>query len=104
LGITGDRQGIDLVKAWTYAVTNNVVASSDFINEFERAVFVQHPILATLKDALYENGAMYASMSGSGSTMFGLFTDVEKAVEAQQAFAGLSTYICSPVNEPFRTA
>lgn len=104
LGITGERQGSDLINAWTYAVTNNAVAPSEFTNDFEKAVFVQHPVLATLKDALYENGAMYASMSGSGSTMFGLFTDVEKAVEAKQAFGGLSTYICSPVNESFRRA
>jgi hypothetical protein len=35
--------------------------------------------------------------------MYGFFTDVEKAVEAQQAFQGLQTYICGPVTEDFRT-
>ncbi len=104
LGITGEQPHEDLVKLWTYAIANKEVASAGFNNDFERSVFIEHPILATIKHSLYENGANYASMSGSGSTMYGLFTEVEKAVQAQQAFVGLQTYICGPVTEAFRTA
>lgn len=43
------------------------------VNEFENGVFEVHPQLAQIKSELYEMGASYASMSGSGSTMFGLF-------------------------------
>ncbi len=45
------------------------------VNDFERSVFQQHPSLAETKQELYDNGAVYAAMSGSGSTMFGLFTE-----------------------------
>lgn len=44
-------------------------------NDFENGVFELYPRLAEIKNTLYEAGALYASMSGSGSTMFGLFRD-----------------------------
>lgn len=43
-------------------------------NDFEESVFAAHPQLAEEKRALYERGAVYASMSGSGSSLFGLFS------------------------------
>lgn len=42
-------------------------------NDFETTVFRQHPELALIKQKLYERGAIYASMSGSGSAIYGLF-------------------------------
>lgn len=42
-------------------------------NDFEEAVFAQHRSVKECKEALYEAGATYASMTGSGSTVFGLF-------------------------------
>ena len=48
------------------------------VNDFERTVFSKHPELAGIKEQLYESGALYASMSGSGSSMFGLFVDEVK--------------------------
>jgi 4-diphosphocytidyl-2-C-methyl-D-erythritol kinase len=42
-------------------------------NDFESFVFAQHPMLAEIKQKLYDAGADYAAMSGSGSAMFGLF-------------------------------
>ena len=42
-------------------------------NDFEKTVFVAHPELAEIKDMLYSKGAVYAAMSGSGSTIYGLF-------------------------------
>lgn len=44
------------------------------INDFEASVFPQHPVIGEIKDELYGQGAVYASMSGSGSSVFGLFT------------------------------
>lgn len=44
-------------------------------NDFEEGVFKLYPSLALIKSKLYELGAEYASMSGSGSTMFALFAD-----------------------------
>ena len=42
-------------------------------NDFETTVFALHPKLADIKASLYREGAAYASMSGSGSAVFGLF-------------------------------
>ena len=43
------------------------------VNDFEQPVFLQHPAIREIKEKLYEQGALYASMSGSGSTVFGIF-------------------------------
>ncbi|MCO4291433.1 4-(cytidine 5'-diphospho)-2-C-methyl-D-erythritol kinase [Solitalea sp. MAHUQ-68] len=43
------------------------------INDFETTVFPKYPAIARIKEELYENGALYASMSGSGSSVFGIF-------------------------------
>ena len=43
------------------------------INDFEQTVFPLHPEIATIKKRLQDAGALYAAMSGSGSTVFGLF-------------------------------
>lgn len=43
-------------------------------NDFEKHLFLSYPILKTIKDSLYSTGASYAAMSGSGSTMFGIYT------------------------------
>jgi 4-diphosphocytidyl-2-C-methyl-D-erythritol kinase len=42
-------------------------------NGFEKPVFAQHRLLEEIKQALYNQGAVYASMSGSGSTLYGIF-------------------------------
>ena len=46
-----------------------------FVNDFEETVFPGHPVIAAIKKRLLNAGAFYASMSGSGSTVFGLFKD-----------------------------
>jgi 4-diphosphocytidyl-2-C-methyl-D-erythritol kinase len=43
-------------------------------NDFEKSVFKQFPQIEKIKDKLYSLGAEYSSMSGSGSTVFGLFS------------------------------
>lgn len=43
------------------------------VNDFERTIFPLHPSIAELKDECYRQGALYASMSGSGATVFGIF-------------------------------
>jgi 4-diphosphocytidyl-2-C-methyl-D-erythritol kinase len=45
----------------------------ELINDFEKVIFKKHREIVDIKDQLYIKGASYASMSGSGSTVFGLF-------------------------------
>lgn len=45
------------------------------VNDFEETVFAKYPELAAIKRSLYDSGAVYASMSGSGSALFALYRD-----------------------------
>lgn len=45
------------------------------VNDFEETVFAKHPELAAIKLSLYDSGAVYASMSGSGSALFAIYKD-----------------------------
>lgn len=48
---------------------------SSLKNDFEKSVFEKHPAVAALKQQLYDHGAEYAAMSGSGSAVFGIFRE-----------------------------
>ena len=43
------------------------------VNDFETTVFAKYPRLAEIKQSIYDNGAVYAAMSGSGSALFALY-------------------------------
>lgn len=62
-------------------------------NDFEPSVFASFPELAEIKSAIKNGGALYASMSGSGSSIFGIFDDVNLAEKMQGKFAKFSTYV-----------
>jgi 4-diphosphocytidyl-2-C-methyl-D-erythritol kinase len=55
----------------------------DLKNDFEKSVFKQYPAIVDIKDQLYIAGAVYASMSGSGSTVYGIFP---KQIKPQLSF------------------
>ena len=48
---------------------------NNLTNDFEIPVFEKSPIINSIKQTLYDKGAIYASMSGSGSSVFGIFND-----------------------------
>lgn len=50
-------------------------------NDFETSIVKQYPKIAKVKDDLYQNGALYASMTGSGATVYGIFEN-EKDLES----------------------
>lgn len=56
------------------------------VNDFEKIALASYPQLISLKALLYELGAEFALMSGSGSTFFAIFSDSEKAEAAQKYF------------------
>ncbi len=51
-------------------------------NDFEVSAFSLYPTLGALKQSLYKSGAIYASMSGSGSSFFGIYPSKETALQA----------------------
>ncbi|MBQ3722281.1 MAG: 4-(cytidine 5'-diphospho)-2-C-methyl-D-erythritol kinase [Bacteroidales bacterium] len=64
------REGISLRETLSRPVEQ---WRDTLVNDFETTVFAAHPELAALKQRLYDDGALYASMSGSGSALFALF-------------------------------
>lgn len=58
------RRAIQLpIQEWKYHI----------VNDFELGIFAKYPAIEKIKHLLYEEGALYASMSGSGSAVFGIF-------------------------------
>lgn len=57
------------------------------VNDFEKSIFVLHPELEEIKKRLYTEGASYAAMSGSGSSLFGLFRDGKCAARVASLFS-----------------
>ena len=78
-GITPRGNRIDLRRA----VMQPIEQWKDLIaNDFEASLFPRHPELPFIKDTLYDCGAVYASMSGSGSAMYGIFSSRSEAEQA----------------------
>lgn len=55
----------------------------DLVNDFEAPIFAMHPELAAIKQSLYDAGAVYAAMSGSGSALFGIFREQPTGLEKE---------------------
>lgn len=59
----------------------------ELVNDFEAPIFAMHPELAAIKQSLYDAGAVYAAMSGSGSALFGIFREQPTGLEKE--FGGM---------------
>lgn len=59
------------------------------INDFERVVFEKFPVIEKIKYDMFSKGAGFALMSGSGSTVYGIFSGKDKIKAAEKYFRGL---------------
>lgn len=64
-------------------------------NDFEETIFQRHPLLAEIRKKFYDSGAVYASMSGSGSAVYGIFNS---EVDLKERFSGM-THWSGTLNE-----
>lgn len=72
--IPRDKNGLIDQPALDILLQRPVTEWKDVIvNDFEASVFKAHPEIAAIKQSLYDSGAVYASMSGSGSALFGIY-------------------------------
>lgn len=71
-GITTEQPEGSLPKELTI---EGLMHNPAYVNDFEPAVFEVHPLLGQIKKRLQDAGAFYTAMSGSGSTVYGLFQD-----------------------------
>jgi len=64
------------------------------VNDFEASIFPNYPIIRDVKEELYNRGALYASMTGSGSTLFGIFKDLpdEEPFQEYMTWKGRLTF------------
>ena len=79
-------------------------ASLHLCNDLESVTISKYPVIESLKKQLLEHGALGALMSGSGPTVFGLFSDPHKAGEARQAIGRnirSNTYLADIIDEAF---
>lgn len=67
-----------------------------FNNHFEEMVFRKYPAIGSIKRQMYDSGALFASMSGSGSAVYGFFNDKRTARKAEIELARNFTYLCPP--------
>ena len=76
---------------------NYDLSSELFYNDFEVYVFKTHPEIGKIKLKILDLGAQYASLSGSGSTVFGIFSNKQDALKAHQFFSlHFSAIVTSP--------
>ena len=96
---------INIETSWAYGQIKNVLDEDScnikfrgligekktpfemFKNDFEIVIFPAYPEIGRIKSSLLRSGAWYASLSGSGSTVFGLFDDEAKAMLAKSKFS-----------------
>ena len=80
--------GIHISTSWAFSMIKTSISSlsikdiiqkpvttwkEELVNDFEAPVFNKHPEIKLIKEVLYQKGAIYASMTGSGSSVFALF-------------------------------
>ena len=68
-----------------------------FENDFESFVCLTYPEILNIKKLLYKYQAIYSSLSGSGSTMFGIYNDIKAAKTAIEHLDKYHTYISLPI-------
>ena len=74
-----------------------------FENDFESIVIPAYPEIAAIKEKLWSFGPRFVSLSGSGSTVFGIFDDEADAYSAESLFSQkYSTFIASPISYMLR--
>jgi len=68
-----------------------------FDNDFERVIHETYPEIGEIKANLQKAGVLYAGLSGSGSTVFGVFDNLQKAKSILEQFDQYQTFLTSPV-------
>ncbi len=86
----------NLVKIINKGFTDYPYLNSKLKNDFENTVFKKYPQLKAIKQRLIAGGAFFALLSGSGSTVYGLFDRKELAVQASRHFGEFTAILCKP--------
>lgn len=93
-----DHQKNDLRSMILENISNLNLIKDLVTNDFEDFIFENYPEIKNIKKSLYESGAKFALLSGSGSTVFALYEDKEAAEKTQERFKNI--YITS-LTDPY---
>ena len=77
---------MNLRKLLEDGITDFDKLKNNITNDFEEVVFKEFPLLKQIKEELYNQGAEFALMSGTGSTVYGIFSNLQKAFWAEESF------------------
>ena len=91
---TAERKESDVVSLLHEVIDDPLLMRRGFVNDFEPPIFATYPEIGKIKEQLYHHGALFALMSGSGSTLFGLFETREGAEKGRE---GCADYWCRVV-------
>ena len=89
------KSEFDFVKA-LYNSRKETSELQKLFNDFEKPVFENYPKIKSVKDTLVNNGAIFAMMSGSGSSLFAFFDSDKSAGKALGDLLGYQTFLCPP--------
>lgn len=78
-------EGEDLRSLLLRGLEDPAALRSGLVNDFETPVFREHPVIRSVKESMIRAGAVFASLSGSGSSVYGFFGDAHGAGEASRA-------------------
>ena len=84
--IVPNETNIDLKPAFINGKPDFTFLRKNITNDFENYVFSKYDEIKNIKETMYINGADFALMSGSGSTVYGIFPDYESAEKAKDQF------------------
>lgn len=84
---------------------NDVDFYKEFENEFEETVFERYQVLREIKNEILKRKPLFAGMSGSGSTIFGVFRQMREAIETKRFFdREYRTFITRPIRWGYQQA
>ncbi|MBI5326214.1 MAG: 4-(cytidine 5'-diphospho)-2-C-methyl-D-erythritol kinase [Ignavibacteriae bacterium] len=84
----------DLKSTLFEARTNKSILKDKVFNNFELLIFDKFPEIKKIKNKLNDSGAVFALMSGSGASVYGLFETKEEAETASKKFSNYKNFVC----------
>ena len=92
------KKGLEVPKRHDKFLDSNYQVNWQLLkNDFESVVFSTYPEISKIKEKLISRKVLYAGLSGSGSTVYGIFNSKEDAILASSLFPSYKTYLTSSI-------
>ena len=97
--LTGESKYVNFIDSWKERKEDGRLLYRNLENDFERLVEIHYPIIREIREDLLSEGAIAVSLSGTGSTVYGVFKTLQRAQLAAALLrkAGRTIFICQPV-------